>query len=74
MRISLFHNQGAGDSTSPSWIRELIETKAFHVKDGLGISVARAAGLVVAWITGRTSPVVERRALGQDTLIAMDRP
>jgi YrbI family 3-deoxy-D-manno-octulosonate 8-phosphate phosphatase len=42
---------------------ELIETKAFHVKDGLGISVARAAGLTVAWITGRSSPVVERRAL-----------
>src|SRR4051812_21912305 len=42
---------------------ELIETKAFHVKDGLGISVARAAGLLVAWVTGRTSAVVERRAL-----------
>jgi YrbI family 3-deoxy-D-manno-octulosonate 8-phosphate phosphatase len=42
---------------------ELIETKAFHVKDGLGISVARAAGLMVAWITGRSSAVVERRAL-----------
>jgi YrbI family 3-deoxy-D-manno-octulosonate 8-phosphate phosphatase len=41
---------------------ELIETKAFHVKDGLGISVARAAGLIVAWITGRTSGMVERRA------------
>jgi 3-deoxy-D-manno-octulosonate 8-phosphate phosphatase (KDO 8-P phosphatase) len=41
---------------------ELIETKAFHARDGLGISVARAAGLRVAWITGRSSPVVERRA------------
>jgi YrbI family 3-deoxy-D-manno-octulosonate 8-phosphate phosphatase len=41
---------------------ELIETKAFHVKDGLGISVARAAGLIVAWVTGRSSPAVERRA------------
>jgi YrbI family 3-deoxy-D-manno-octulosonate 8-phosphate phosphatase len=42
---------------------ELIETKTFHVKDGLGISVARAAGLIVAWVTGRTSAMVERRAL-----------
>lgn len=41
---------------------DLIETKAFHVKDGLGISVARAAGLIVAWITGRSSAIVERRA------------
>ncbi len=31
MRISLFHNQGAGDSTSPSWIRELIETSGHQI-------------------------------------------
>src|SRR5262245_4691815 len=41
---------------------ELSETKAFSVRDGLGISVARATGLIVAWITGRSSAVVERRA------------
>jgi 3-deoxy-D-manno-octulosonate 8-phosphate phosphatase (KDO 8-P phosphatase) len=32
------------------------------VKDGLGLSLARAAGLRIAWITGRTSRVVEQRA------------
>jgi 3-deoxy-D-manno-octulosonate 8-phosphate phosphatase (KDO 8-P phosphatase) len=40
----------------------LLELKSFNVKDGLGISLARAAGLRIAWITGRTSPIVEGRA------------
>jgi diacylglycerol kinase (ATP) len=31
MRISLFHNQSAGDSTSHSWIRELIETSGHEI-------------------------------------------
>src|SRR5438552_2564903 len=41
----------------------VVETKSFSVKDGLGLSLARTAGLPVAWITGRTSSVVERRAM-----------
>ena len=40
-----------------------LESKSFSVKDGLGLSLARAAGLPVVWITGRTSSVVERRAV-----------
>ena len=31
MRISLFHNQKAGDNTSLSWIRELIETSGHEI-------------------------------------------
>lgn len=38
------------------------EMKRFDVKDGLGILVARKAGLKFAIITGRASPMVERRA------------
>src|SRR3954453_20970698 len=38
----------------------VLETKSFSVRDGLGLSLARIAGLQVAWITGRTSSVVER--------------
>jgi len=38
------------------------ESKRFHIHDGLGIVLARFVGLETAWITGRTSPVVERRA------------
>jgi YrbI family 3-deoxy-D-manno-octulosonate 8-phosphate phosphatase len=40
----------------------VVESKSFSVKDGLGLSLARAAGLQIAWITGRTSRVVEQRA------------
>jgi 3-deoxy-D-manno-octulosonate 8-phosphate phosphatase (KDO 8-P phosphatase) len=41
----------------------LLESKSFSVKDGLGLTLARVAGLQIAWITGRTSGVVERRAV-----------
>ncbi len=38
------------------------EIKSFHVTDGLGINLARKAGLVVAFITGRSSQAVAKRA------------
>jgi len=38
------------------------ELKRFHIHDGLGIVLAGFVGLQIAWITGRTSPMVERRA------------
>jgi len=38
------------------------ESKAFHVHDGLGISLLRRAGVQVAFITARTSPAAEIRA------------
>ena len=38
------------------------EMKAFHVRDGAGIKYAQRAGLTVAFITGRSSPLVELRA------------
>ncbi len=39
-----------------------VESKAFHVQDGLGIRLAMEKGLRVGLITGRRSEVVERRA------------
>src|SRR5690606_10747328 len=36
--------------------------KSFHVRDGLGISLLRRAGLHCALITARESAIVERRA------------
>ncbi len=39
------------------------EIKAFNVQDGLGITLARMAGLKTGIITGRHSDLVERRAL-----------
>ena len=38
------------------------ETKRFDVQDGMGVNLARAAGLQVGIVTSRTSAVVERRA------------
>jgi len=48
------------------------ETKRFHIADGLGIKLALHAGLLVAWISGRKSSAVARRAdeLGVTRLIA----
>ena len=39
------------------------ELKSFNIKDGVGIKRAQASGIETAIITGRTSPMVERRAL-----------
>ena len=36
--------------------------KAFDVRDGLGIQLLRSAGIVVAIVTGRNSPIVAARA------------
>ena len=38
------------------------ELKVFDTKDGHGVKMAIAAGLKVAWISGRTSEAVRRRA------------
>ncbi len=38
------------------------EIKNFSVQDGMGLALARRAGLFVAWISGRFSAVTESRA------------
>lgn len=38
------------------------EAKAFHVRDGLGIVLARKAGLMTGILSGRESPAVAHRA------------
>lgn len=47
------------------------ELKAFNILDGLGMKQAMAAGIEVAVITGRSSPLTERRmaSLGVETLL-----
>ncbi len=47
------------------------ELKAFHVRDGSGLKLWRAQGKKAGIITGRRSPVVERRAaeLGLDVVV-----
>ncbi len=41
---------------------EGIELKRFHVQDGMGVALAKAAGLLVGIITARDSEAVRRRA------------
>jgi len=38
------------------------ETKRFHVADGLGLTALRLMGYTIAWISGRESAAVSRRA------------
>ncbi|MFN8091520.1 MAG: HAD-IIIA family hydrolase [Vicinamibacteria bacterium] len=38
------------------------EAKAFHIRDGLALVMARRAGLLTGLVSGRSSAVVERRA------------
>mgnify|MGYP000861084422 FL=1 len=38
------------------------EMKAFHVRDGMGIALALCGGLEIAFVTGRSSDLVRRRA------------
>ena len=39
-----------------------VEIKAFHTQDGLGLKLLSRAGLQVAFLTGRESPMVSQRA------------
>lgn len=39
-----------------------LESKAFDIKDGLGLRLATWAGFPVAWLSGRRSDAVTRRA------------
>ncbi len=45
-----------------------LEIKYFHVRDGHGIKIAKRSGLEIAFVTGRSSDIVDRRAqeLGVD--------
>jgi 3-deoxy-D-manno-octulosonate 8-phosphate phosphatase (KDO 8-P phosphatase) len=39
-----------------------VEFKRFHIHDGLGVRMLRAAGLVVVWVSARRSEATELRA------------
>jgi 3-deoxy-D-manno-octulosonate 8-phosphate phosphatase (KDO 8-P phosphatase) len=53
---------------------ERVEFKQFDIRDGLGIHLARRAGLVIAWISGRFSEATSLRAaeLDVDELVQED--
>lgn len=41
---------------------ERVEIKEFNVRDGLGVKLAQRAGIIVALLTSRSSPALEKRA------------
>lgn len=45
-----------------TYLNDGSEIKFFHVHDGLGLQRLQAAGMAIAWISGRTSDIVARRA------------
>lgn len=71
----LFDVDGVMNDGSLYFSSEGERLKTFHVRDGLGIALARRRGLKVGILSGRRSPALERRArdLGLDELI-VDEP
>jgi len=44
------------------------ELKSFHIQDGFGLKQLQAAGIGVGLLSGRTSPIVDRRAKELDII------
>jgi 3-deoxy-D-manno-octulosonate 8-phosphate phosphatase (KDO 8-P phosphatase) len=62
LRILLLDVDGVMTDGGIILIGEEGEAKRFDVQDGMGVTLARAAGLKVGIVTSRTSQVVQRRA------------
>jgi diacylglycerol kinase family enzyme len=77
MRVSLFHNHRAGDSTSLSWIRELIETsghelvRVFDREAAFGELVDQRTELVVAAGGDGTAAAAARLLAGHTIPLAI---
>jgi len=77
MRISLFHNQRAGDNTSLSWIRELIETsgheivRVFDREAAFGELIDERTELVVAAGGDGTAAAAARLLAGKPVPLAL---
>src|SRR5947209_11931469 len=53
---------GVWTDGSITYLGENREIKTFNVRDGLAVKLAQRAGIVVALVTSRRSPALERRA------------
>lgn len=60
--MAIFDVDGVMTDGSLSYSSTGEEIKVFHVADGLGLKALMDCGLEVAILTGRSSPIVERRA------------
>lgn len=62
VRLLLLDCDGVLTAGGVTWTNDGIESKTFHIRDGLGIKLWQRAGNVVGIVTGRSSDVVRRRA------------
>jgi 3-deoxy-D-manno-octulosonate 8-phosphate phosphatase (KDO 8-P phosphatase) len=62
LRLLLFDVDGVMTDGGIILIGDEGEAKRFDIQDGMGVTLARAAGLKVGIVTGRNSRVVQRRA------------
>ena len=62
LRIVLLDVDGVMTDGGIILIGSDLEAKRFDVRDGMGINMLRAAGMMVGIVTSRTSDVVQRRA------------
>ena len=44
------------------WMGNGVETKRFHIRDGLGLRILQKQGVKVGWISRRSSPATSARA------------
>ncbi len=68
IRLIAFDVDGVLTDGKVAWSSSGEEIKSFDIKDGHGMKLAKRAGIIIAFITGRTSSAVQQRAdeLGVD--------
>jgi len=62
IKMILFDVDGVLSNGAITYLDDGTEIKSFHVQDGMGITLARMAGLKTGIITGRESQTVKKRA------------
>jgi 3-deoxy-D-manno-octulosonate 8-phosphate phosphatase (KDO 8-P phosphatase) len=62
IRMILLDSDGVLTDGRITYCSDGREIRSFHVHDGFGIRLARKAGLTLGIISGRASPVLEKRA------------
>jgi 3-deoxy-D-manno-octulosonate 8-phosphate phosphatase (KDO 8-P phosphatase) len=62
IRLILLDSDGVLTDGGITLCSDGCEIRSFHVHDGFGIRLARQAGLTLGIISGRASPVLEKRA------------
>lgn len=62
LKFMAFDVDGVMTDGTLTYLPDGSETKTFYTLDGAGIRMLQKSGIVVGWITGRSSPAVAHRA------------